>query len=554
MICTRYFDPYLNGLKVNPDKIALGGKKGGVWTTLTFAQLEENALALSNGLLESGVNKGDIILSISGNKPECFVLDFAVGQIGAIHVPIYPNYNKEDFSFVIKQCEPKFIFVSGQLTYRLVEEILADLHLNARIVFMDEGKKNAMSHWQVAPTEEQKKRIYAMRDAISPEDTYSIYYTSGTGGGPKGAVYKHGSISMIEYIGESIHANADDVSLSYLPMSHAYERPHIFTLLNEGASVYFATSTTSILENLQEVKPTFITTVPILLEKVLDNIIDKSNSLPEDQREAYTELLNTALSQDLAVYYKGENKVAAHPLAKRWKSIFGGRLRLIGSAGAPLPASVNQFFHAIGIPILECYGLTEVAMATYSVMPDHVRCGSVGLAAKDVEIKISPIDNEVLIRSPFVTKEIYKIPALTKTLADDEGFFHTGDIGEIDEEGFIYIKGRKKEIFKLKNGRYFIPVKVENVLKESLLIENVVLYEKDGVIACVINPSDNLNKTLSTEEKTNTLWAEVNKLYNEQVTDLERIAEIQIDEDVWSIDNGKLTPTMKVKRFKVINN
>jgi long-chain acyl-CoA synthetase len=554
MKCTRYFDPYLNGLSVNPKKIALGGKKGGVWKTLTYEELEMQALELSNGLLHSGFEKGDKVITISGNNPECFVIDFAVCQIGGIHVPIYPNYNTEDFTFVIAQCAPKIIFVSGQLTKKLVQEIIEELGLKANVVLIEVGTTKGLKKLQRSVTAKEKDRIYALRDAITAEDIYSIYYTSGTGGGPKGAVYKHGSIGMIYYIGEVIQASAKDISLSYLPMSHAYERPHILTMLNEGASVYFATSTSSIIENLQEVKPSFMTTVPILLEKVLDIIVDKASAIPEAQQAGYLKLVEDAKKQNIAVFYKGESSIAGHPIAQKWKGIFGNNLRLISSAGAPLSTTVNQFFHAIGIPILECYGLTEIGMGTYNAMPDKVKCGSVGPAAKDIEIKLSPIDNEILIKSPYVTKEIYKIPELTATLTDEEGYFRSGDIGEIDEDGFIYINGRKKEIFKLKNGRYFTPVTVENLLKQSPLIDNVVLFEQEGTVSCIVNPSSALNKELSIDEKLAILWAEVGKLYNNSVTDIERINRLNLDESEWTIENGKLTPTLKVKRFKVINN
>jgi long-chain acyl-CoA synthetase len=535
---TRYFDPYLNGLAKFPEKIALAGKKSGEWKTYTFSVLEEEALSLSNGLLDLGLTKEDKVITISGNKPECFIIDFAVAQIGGIHIPIYPNFNSDDFSFVIKQCEPKFIFISGQLNVKLVKEILEELKLDAQVVIIDGQGDLKLSDVQKEPTEKEKEIIVELRENVTAEDVYSIYYTSGTGGGPKGAVYKHGSIAMIYYIAEVIQAKHTDISLSYLPMSHAYERPHILTMLSVGASVYFATSSSSIIENLQEVKPSFMTTVPVLLEKILDGIKIKANSLPNEKKEGYLSIVEEAKNQDISTYYAGLNKIADHAIVQKWREILGGRLRLIGSAGAPLSPQVNQFYHSIGIPVLECYGLTEIGMGTYNVMPNSVKCGSVGFAAKDVEIKLSPIDNEILIKSPYVTKEIFKIPELTEALVDGDGFFRSGDIGEIDGEGFIFIKGRKKEIFKLQNGRYFTPAPVENQLKQSALIENIVIFEEAGMISCLINPSK----------------LEIDTLYNNMVLEVERIQELFIDYGVWSIENGKLTPTMKVKRFKVINN
>ncbi|MFT4754007.1 MAG: long-chain acyl-CoA synthetase [Salibacteraceae bacterium] len=554
MNCTRYFDAYLNGLAKHPEKVALGGKKSGVWKTYTYSQLEEESLSLSNGLLKLGLEKEDKVITISGNKPESFIIDFAVTQIGGIHVPIYPNYNSDDFSFVIEQCEPKIVFVSGLVIFKMVNKILKELGLSSKVVLIDGKSETTLKELQEIPTLEEKQTIYKLRENVKPEDIYSIYYTSGTGGGPKGAVYTHGSISMIDYIGEVIQASESDISLSYLPMSHAYERPHIFTMLNIGASVYFATSTASIIENLQEIKPSFMTTVPVLIEKVLDGIKAKTNSIPEGKQEAYLGLIDEAVSQDISLFYKNSSKIAVHPFAEKWREILGGKLRLIGSAGAPLSNAVNQFYHAIGIPVLECYGLTEVAMGTYNIMPSKVKCGSVGLAARGVEIKLSPIDNEILIKSPFVTKEIYKIPVLTKDLADNEGYFRTGDIGEIDEEGFIFIKGRKKELFKLQNGRYFTSVPVENLLKQSPLIENVIIYEEAGSIVCVINPAQAENEDLTEEETERRLWKEIHTLHNDTVLEVERINELIVDYSVWSIENGKLTPTMKVKRFKVINN
>ena len=548
--CTRYFDPFLNSLKRHPDKTVLVGKRDGQWTGYNRRELMDRAVGLSCGLMDrGGLRPGDKVITVSGNRPEVFLVDIAVTQVGGIHVPIVPNYNEEDLRYILEQCRPRFIFASGMLAIDQCSRIVDALELDTHVISIVPHERAEDIESFIRPTDaEDRDRIEVLRDGIGPEDVYSIYYTSGTGGGPKGAVYHHGAIGMIDYIIECIDATTDTVSLSYLPISHAYERHHILAVVNAGGTVYFAESTASVVGNLQEVRPTFMTSVPILLEHIVANIEDTVAGLPEGQRERVAELLGKAKEFEPD---GRPSQIADTKSATAWRALLGGRLDCMTSAGAPLPPPINRFFHAVGIPVLECYGLTECGIGTYSTLPDGIRPGSVGRAARGIEFAVHPDDGEILIRSPFTTREIFGIPELTDRLLEENGYLRTGDIGEIDDDGFIYVRGRKSELFKLPNGRFFAPSRVEDRLKTSPLIDNALVHWRNDRIEAVLSPAADLRGD-EDDQLIDRLRDEVDRLHNDHVIEMERIGSIRIDRSDWSIDNGKLTPTMKVRRHKII--
>ena len=514
MNITRTFDILDYRAAKSPDTTALAGKRRGEWFSYTYEEYKDIVDRLTLGLINLGIEQGDRIASITPNRPEWNLLDMAIAQAGAIHVSMYPNYNQDDYSYIFQQAEIKYAFTGNQLLYRLIEQLKPSFPF-LRDIFMLDGE-SAKSYEKLLASiikEPDYETLNERKKQVKGESPYTIYFTSGTAMGPKGAVLQHEAItnSVLNIYG-LYQLQPCEVVVSYLPICHAYERIHNYIYQYVGCSVYYADSVDNVVANLEEIKPVMFTSVPMIVERVLEGINQKSSDL------------------------------------------LGGRLRMISSAAAALPEQYAQKLWDIGIPVLECYGLSECHFVTINSFEHGIKFGTVGTPVKNVSVKLDD-DGEILVKTPYIMKEYFKLPELTNQIFDEDGYYRTGDIGKWVDGKFLQIIGRKKDIFKVVSGSYIVPEKVEKALLKSPLISQTMVFEQEGHIAALIVPDttkdeNNLqsDQSLSSATLNDRIKQEINKYYNQQAMPAEQIHSFQVEEHPWTIQGGELTPTMKIKR------
>lgn len=569
---TRLFDILNQQALSNPIDCALNTKYNGVWEHTSTQEYLAKANQISRGLLELGVGKGDKIALIStNNRTEWCVVDIGVLQIGAVDVPIYPTITAEDYAYILNHSESKHCFVSDIEVYEKIKSIRDKCPKLEQVYSFDtiEG----CAHWsevlELGGETSHQPRVQALMEAVQPQDLATIIYTSGTTGTPKGVMLSHHNIVSNALASQArlplVFGKA--VALSFLPLCHIYERMLIYLYTLSGTRVYFAESLETIGENLNEVHPNVMTAVPRLLEKLYDKIYGKGQTLTGVKKK----LFNWAV--DLGLQYEpyGQNgwlyelklKVARKLIFNKWKAALGGNLELIASGSAALQPRLARVFTAAGMAVCEGYGLTETSpvISVNDMRNGNFRIGTVGRVIDNVEVAIAD-DGEILCKGSNVMMGYYKDEEKTNQVIK-EGYFHTGDIGHIDEDGFLKITDRKKEMFKTSGGKYVAPQVIENVIKQSIYIEQVmVIGEGQKHPAALIQPNfeavntwlrDNGKNELSADEMssnseaTSIIMADVEKA-NANFAQWEKVKKIHLTSDVWSVDAGHLTPTMKLRR------
>lgn len=569
---TRLFDILNQQALSNTIDCALNTKYNGVWEHTSTQEYLAKANQISRGLLELGVGKGDKIALIStNNRTEWCVVDIGVLQIGAVDVPIYPTITAEDYAYILNHSESKYCFVSDIEVYEKIKSIRDKCPKLEQVYSFDtiEG----CAHWsevlELGGETSHQPRVQALMEAVQPQDLATIIYTSGTTGTPKGVMLSHHNIVSNALASQArlplVFGKA--VALSFLPLCHIYERMLIYLYTLSGTRVYFAESLETIGENLNEVHPNVMTAVPRLLEKLYDKIYGKGQTLTGVKKK----LFNWAV--DLGLQYEpyGQNgwlyelklKVARKLIFNKWKAALGGNLELIASGSAALQPRLARVFTAAGMAVCEGYGLTETSpvISVNDMRNGNFRIGTVGRVIDNVEVAIAD-DGEILCKGSNVMMGYYKDEEKTNQVIKD-GYFHTGDIGHIDEDGFLKITDRKKEMFKTSGGKYVAPQVIENVIKQSVYIEQVmVIGEGQKHPAALIQPNfeavntwlrDNGKNELSADEMssnsevTSIIMADVEKA-NANFAQWEKVKKIHLTSDVWSVDAGHLTPTMKLRR------
>ena len=569
---TRLFDILNQQALSNPIDCALNTKYNGVWEHTSTQEYLAKANQISRGLLELGVGKGDKIALIStNNRTEWCIVDIGVLQIGAVDVPIYPTITAEDYAYILNHSESKYCFVSDIEVYEKIKSICDKCPKLEQVYSFDtiEG----CAHWsevlELGGETSHQPRVQALMEAVQPQDLATIIYTSGTTGTPKGVMLSHHNIVSNALASQArlplVFGKA--VALSFLPLCHIYERMLIYLYTLSGTRVYFAESLETIGENLNEVHPNVMTAVPRLLEKLYDKIYGKGQTLTGVKKK----LFNWAV--DLGLQYEpyGQNgwlyelklKVARKLIFNKWKAALGGNLELIASGSAALQPRLARVFTAAGMAVCEGYGLTETSpvISVNDMRNGNFRIGTVGRVIDNVEVAIAD-DGEILCKGSNVMMGYYKDEEKTNQVIKD-GYFHTGDIGHIDEDGFLKITDRKKEMFKTSGGKYVAPQVIENVIKQSIYIEQVmVIGEGQKHPAALIQPNfeavntwlrDNGKSELSADEMSSNsevssiIMADVEKA-NANFAQWEKIKKIHLTSDVWSVDAGHLTPTMKLRR------
>jgi long-chain acyl-CoA synthetase len=576
---------FQNRVEEHGDKTLVIWKNQGKWEELSWKKLNEMVRDLGLFLISKGIQPGDKVALFSPNRYEWWVADLAIISIGAVNVPIYATNSAEESRYVIENSDSKLCFVGTKEHMDKILQVKPKLPNLGDIILFDEIEK--LPAGVIALKDAYKEgKAYKNKDdfdkripPIVMDDVATIIYTSGTTGNPKGVMLTHKNFVSNVQQAENVDPDflsGDHTFLSFLPLAHSLERTvGYYCPIYLGKKVAFAESTEKLLENFGEIRPTFLVSVPRIYEKVHSGITSKVAGAPPVKKALFNWAMGIA-KQNLP--YICENKPRTGMFAFKYnladKLIFSklraalGMDRLVAaiSGGGPLSVSDAEFFLGMGIKVLEGYGLTETTPIVNANKPKLIKAGSVGPAVKDTTVKIGP-DGEVLIKGPQVMKGYYKNEAATKEAFTDDGFFRTGDIGEIDKDGYLKITGRIKDLIVTSGGKNISPQNIENTLVTSPFIEQVaIIGDNRKYLAALIVPS---YATLEAWAKDNNIAftgrkdlagkPEVQKLYEKELEEhmkdyarVEQIRKFTLLETEWSQDTGELTPTMKVKR-KVIN-
>jgi long-chain acyl-CoA synthetase len=551
----------------HPQAEFICGKIKGEWSKYSTEVFCELADSLSKGLTSLGVAKASTVAVMSPNRPEWNISDYAIIQLGAYQVPLYPTLAVHDIKYIIEDAGVEIIFVADQVLYEKAKLVESELGRALKIYTFD--RVEGAAHWlelvDVGKTL-NSINLEDYRKQVAADDILTIIYTSGTTGTPKGVMLTHDNLVQNFKNSAVLLPPGINSALSFLPLSHIFERMVVYLYAYLGISVYYAESMDTIVADIQFVKPSGFSTVPRLLEKVYDKIVEKGKALTGIKKAIFFWSLSLAerYEEKNSAWYNMQLTIARKLVFKKWQEALGGRIQVIISGGAALNPRLARIFWAAGLTVFEGYGLTETSPVITVNHFDAFKFGSVGQAIKGVEIKIAS-DGEILVRGHCVMKGYYKKPEQTAETIDKDGWFATGDIGVI-EDGFLKITDRKKEIFKTAGGKYVAPQMIENKIKEAPLIEQVmVLGENRKFPAALIVPNfpslkawcdhkgigyqsqQDLVQNPTVKEKYQKLIDDANKDFGRW----EQVKQFAILPNDWTIDGGEFTPKLSLKR-KVI--
>ncbi|WP_019039231.1 AMP-dependent synthetase/ligase [Psychroflexus tropicus] len=569
----RLFDfPYYQLEKYNLND-ALVTKYDGVWKSTSSQEYIDQVNKISRGLLRLGIQPNDKVALIStNNRTEWNIMDIGIMQLGAQDVPIYPTISEEDYAYVLNHSESVYCFVSDKEVYDKVMAIKGEVESLKEVFTFDqvEGAKNWAEVLELGEDDSNQSEVQSLMDKVTEDDLATLIYTSGTTGRPKGVMLSHKNIAS-----NAIHSSTrlpldqgNAKALSFLPVCHVYERMLQYMYQFNGVSVYFAESIETISDNLKEVKPEVMSAVPRLLEKVYDKIIAKGADLTGLKKKLFFWAVELGLQYEPygqnGWLYEQKLKLARKLIFSKWQEALGGNLKVIASGSAALQSRLARVFNAAGMGVMEGYGLTETSpVVSVNDMRDKgFKIGTVGRPIPETEVKIAE-DGEILVKGPQVMMGYYKDKEKTDEVLID-GYFHTGDIGEICKDGFLKITDRKKEMFKTSGGKYIAPQIIENVMKQSRFIEQImVIGEGEKMPAALIQLNeefvkdwgkrkglklgDSLSGMVKNQDLINRIQEEID-FYNQKFGNWEKIKKFELTPDVWSIEEEHLTPTMKLKR------
>ncbi len=567
----RLFDILYKYDKKFPKADCLVKKEEGKWIPFSTKEFIDHSENLAYGLISLGIQREDKIAIMANNRPEWNFADMGIQMSGAVSIPVYPTISETDLKFILNDAQVKYVFVSGAELFKKVKGAATDVSSLKEVYAFDNvaDVKNFNELIELGKKNKDVSKLAAIKDSIKENDLVTILYTSGTTGTPKGVMLSHRNIFSNVYAAREL-APVDHTSraLSFLPLNHIYERMLVYFYMNLGVSIYYAESLDTIGDNLREIKPQIFTCVPRLLEKVYDRIISKGNEQTGIKRilffwavslgEKYQEAGKNGLGYLLQLW------IANKLIFSKWREALGGNVRAAVSGGAALNPKLARIFWSAQIPVLEGYGLTETSpvIAVNTLRPKGMKFGTVGEVLEDIQVKIGE-DGEILCKGPNIMLGYYKRPDATAEVIDKDGWFHTGDIGIIDEGRYLKITDRKKEIFKTSGGKYIAPQMIENKLKEVSLIEQVMvvgenqkfasafvvpsfiklkaMYEKEGKVYPgneeVIKDQDIIKKIKEGVE-----------VVNKSLAHYETIKKIELLPREWSIERGELTPKLSLKR------
>jgi len=571
---TRLFDfPYYQ-LEKYPLEKSLVTKSDGTWIATSTKEYIDKANAISRALLRMGFKPNDKIAVISmTNRTEWNIVDIGILKIGAQNVPIYPTIAEEDYEYILNHSEAKICFVSCEEVFEKVKAIQSKVK-NLKDVFSFDQLgdcKNWSEVLEMGADTSNQEEVEKLKESVTPDDLATLIYTSGTTGRPKGVMLSHNNIvSNVLCSQPRVPFETEGVALSFLPVCHIFERMILYLYQYCGVEIHFAEGLDKISDNIKEVKPTVMTVVPRLLEKVYDAIIAKGALLTGIKKKLFFWAVEVGLKFEPyganGWWYEQKLGLARKLIFSKWKEGLGGNLSVMVSGSAALQPRLARVFAAADMPVMEGYGLTETSpvIAVNDQRNKGWKIGTVGKMIDEVEVKIAE-DGEILCKGPNVMMGYYKDPEKTAEVMTG-AYFHTGDIGEIDAEGFLRITDRKKEMFKTSGGKYVAPQLLENRFKQSRFIEQImVVGEGEKMPAALIQPNFEFvkewakrhkidlgsNEELVKNEKVIARMQEEVDWANQEFAKWEKVKQFRLTPDVWSVEDGHLTPTMKLKRKPV---
>ncbi|MBN1649749.1 MAG: long-chain fatty acid--CoA ligase [Bacteroidales bacterium] len=572
---TRTFDILTHAEANFPQESALAVKRNGKWERFSTAEYRTEVDNFSYGLLALGFDKDDKIATVSNNRPEWNFIDFGMAQIGVVHVGIYPTISETEYLHILSHSESKILIVANKDLYELLYPVFEKLDNLQEIYTIDQvkGAKNwsEISRLGKEKADEFRGILTQKKAAIKPDDLLTLIYTSGTTGLSKGVMLTHNNIVSNVKIAQKCvpYGRIGDEVLSFLPLCHILERTGNYLWQSIGAKIHYAESIETIGEDMKDIKVKMFITVPRVFEKVYDKIINKGRELTGIKKALFFWAVRLgdqlkANPAERSFWYNFKLKIANKLIFSKWREALGGELKGVISGGAALQPRLARIFRAAGIRVQEGYGLTETSPIVSATMADYpgVKWGSAGLIPDEVEVKIAE-DGEILVRGENVMIGYYKDPEKTREALSEDGWFHTGDIGYVDENRMLSITDRKKEIFKLSGGKYVAPHLIENTFKESQFIENImVVGENEKFTGALISPNFeflhnwcHIHKIKYRDNKDLIHLPKIIDRYQKEVEvlnkSLDHIAQIKVFRlvcDEWSAESGELSPTLKLKR------
>ncbi len=578
---TRTFDVLTNSEEKYNHSVALAVKRNGNWETFSTAEYRKNADLVSLGLLALGLEKGDKVAIVTNNRPEWNFLETGLSQIGCVQVTIYPTISPKEYRHILSHSESKLLFVASEELYQKLKPIFDETENLKELYTIDlvEGCKNWKEVLDLGRSKETELRplLIKRRDEVTPHDLSTLIYTSGTTGLSKGVMLTHNNIvSNVKMADEFVkYLHPGDRALSFLPLSHILERTGNYLWQYHGLSIYYAENIETIGENMREIKANTFITVPRVFEKVYDKIVNKGRELKGIKKSLFFWALEVGDKFNpnpakRSTFYNFKLAVANKLIFSKWREALGGELKGVIAGGAALQPRLARVFWAAKIFVQEGYGLTETSplVSANNVFHPYVRFGWVGYVPPSVQVKIAN-DGEILVKGENVMKGYYKDPEKTKEVIDKEGWFHTGDIGELDKDRMLRITDRKKEIFKLSGGKYVAPQQVENIFKESMFIEQImVVGENEKHTAALIVPdfkflsdwckihhveASGKNEMVDNPKVIARYEKEVEK-YNRELNKVMKVKKFKLVCEDWTPLNGFLSPTQKLKRKVILAN
>lgn len=573
MEVTRIYDLLSRYAEKYQKEDVLAGKKDGQWVKYSFQDYIDYSNYFSYGLLELGFKRGDKIATVANNRPEWNFADMGMMQVGVVHVPIYPTISIDEYTHILNHADVNAIIISDKTLYHKLIGLIQSIDKIKHVFTFNEveGAENWIKIIEAGKQSAAKHRdtVQDIRRNISPDEMATLIYTSGTTGNPKGVMLSHRNIVSNFIATSKIQPlNHNHKVLSFLPLCHIYERMMNYHFQYKGISIYYAESLGTISANMKEIEADGFNTVPRLLEKIYDRIVAKGKDLPGFKKSIFFWALNLGLKYELnganGKTYELKRKIADKLIYSKWREALGDKVKIIVSGGSALQPRLSRLFWAAGMRIMEGYGLTETApvIAVSHAEWPNLKFGTVGPVLENVNVKIAE-DGEILTKGPNLMLGYYKDPEYTNEVIDNEGWFHTGDIGILDEGKYLKITDRKKEIFKLSSGKYVAPQLIENLFKESIFIEQImVVGVNEKFASALISPNFNHlhfwsskhkihyrdNKELVSHSKVvSRLQREVDRV-NKKLGDHEKIKRFKLVCEEWSPKSGELSPTLKLKR------
>ena len=569
----RTFDLLERYRENTPKDDALCFRKNGKWIKYSSQDYIEYSYNFCYGLYELGMRKGDKIITVSSNRPEWNFADMGMSMIGVIHVPVFTSLNVNEYEYIIKNSGAKMVLVSDNKLFNCVNTAIKNTGFSSGVYTFDDVSE--VKNWQeivkkgISAPASTRQEVENERKLIDSETFATLIYTSGTTGKPKGVMLSQKNlVSNFISAATVFNLKPSDKFLSILPLCHVGGRLGNYQTQYSGASIYYAENMGSIAVNMQEIKPDGFDAVPRVLEKFYDVIISKGRKLTGIKKTLFFWAVGIGLKYkpfgENGWFYEKKLKLADKLIFSKWRTALGGNVRIVGCGGASLQPRLERVFWAAGIKIINMYGLTETSpiITINRTYKGGVKLGSVGFVIEGVEVKIAD-DGEILCKGPNVMIGYYNDPALTKSVTDDEGWFHTGDIGYMEDNKFLMVTDRKKEIFKLSNGKFIAPQLIENKFKESVVIDQImVVGEHEKFASALISPNfkyfeewrtskkivfSDMNDMIHLPEIQTFFDSEIEKI-NKLLSPPERIKRFRLVPDEWSPATGELSPTLKLRR------